>query len=311
MAKSTEMMSRFGGNVAESIGANRQGGAGPVPVAPPARNTGVDRLRAGARIEVDRIIADPNQPRTEFDDEGLVRLAASLSEHGQIQPISVRWSEDHARYIVVAGERRWRASIQVGRKTIDAVILDGSRDESEILELQLIENCLREDLRPVEQAKAFRTLMDRNGWTGERLAEKLHISNPSVFRSLALLKLPSPVQDQVEAGKLAPSVAYEVSRIKGADEQAEVAERVIAEGLSRDETVEVVRRAKSRKLASKGGEATKAKPRKVTERAYRVGAGFRVTVECKRGLDDASIRAALREVLARIPAETEDDQVAA
>lgn len=311
MAKSTDMMSRFGGNVAESIGANRQGGAGPVTVAPPARNVGVDRLRAGAQIEVDRIIADPNQPRTEFDGEGLDRLAASLCEHGQIQPISVRWSEDHGRYIVVAGERRWRASIQAGRKTIDAVILDGSRDESEILELQLIENCLREDLRPVEQAKAFRTLMDRNGWTGEQLAEKLHISNPSVFRSLALLKLPAPVQDQVEAGKLAPSVAYEVSRIDDADEQTEVAERVIAEGLSRDETVEVVRQAKDRKPASKGRGAAKAKPRKVTERAYRAGAGFRVTVECKRGLDDASIRAALLEVLAQIPAETGDDQVAA
>ena len=133
------------------------------------------------------------------------------------------------------------------------MILDGSRDESEILELQLIENCLREDLRPVEQAKAFRTLMDRNGWTGEQLAEKLHISNPSVFRSLALLKLPTPVQDQVEAGKLAPSVAYEVSRIEDAAEQAEVAERVIVEGLSRDQTVEVVRQAKARKPAARAG----------------------------------------------------------
>jgi ParB family transcriptional regulator, chromosome partitioning protein len=311
MAKSTDMMSRFGGNVAESIGANRQGGGGPAVVAPPSRNVGVDRLRAGAQIEVDRIIADPNQPRSEFDEDGLDRLAASLREHGQIQPISVRWSEAHDRYIVVAGERRWRASIQAGRKSIDAVILDGSRDESEILELQLIENCLREDLRPVEQAKAFRTLMDRNGWTGEQLAEKLHISNPSVFRSLALLKLPTPVQEQVEAGKLAPSVAYEVSRIEDATEQAEVAKRVIVEGLSRDQTVEVVRQSKARKPAEKGRGATKVKPRKTTERAFRTEAGPKVTVEFKRGLDGPTALAAILEVADRLRAELGDDEVAA
>jgi ParB family transcriptional regulator, chromosome partitioning protein len=311
MAKSADMMSRFGGNVAESIGANRQGGGGPAVVAPPARNVGVDRLRAGAQIGVDRIIADPDQPRTEFDEEGLDRLAASLREHGQIQPISVRWSEASGRYIVVTGERRWRASVKAGRKTIDAVILDGTRDESEILELQLIENCLREDLRPVEQAKAFRTLMDRNGWTGEQLAEKLHISNPSVFRSLALLKLPAPVQDQVEAGKLAPSVAYEVSRIDDAAEQAEVAERVIVEGLSRDQTIEAVRQAKARKPASKGRGGAKAKPRKSTERAFRTEAGPKVTVEFKRGLDGPTALAAVLEVADRLRAELGDDQVAA
>ena len=240
MAKDRDLLNRFGSNLAESMGANRtpqpdeRAGRSPAPVAP-SRHEGCSRLRSAAEIEVDRITADPNQPRTEFDPDAIDRLAESLKSHGQLQPISVRWSEDMGRYLIVTGERRWRAAVQAGRPTISAVILDGQHTDAQILEMQLVENCLREDLRPVEQARAFQTLMECNGWSAARLAEVLHLTGATVSRALALLELPYTVQEQVDHGELAPSVAYEVSKIADPVEQAEVAAQIVAEDLTRDQ----------------------------------------------------------------------------
>ena len=153
------------------------------------------------------------------------------------------------RYLIVSGERRWRASMMAGRPTIAAVIVEGERTDSQILEMQLVENCLREDLQPIEQARAFRTLMDANGWSALRLGQALQMSESTVIKALALLDLPAAVQDAVESGQLAPSVAYEVSKLDDPDAQAEVAARVVAEGLSRAETVEAVREAASKPRA--------------------------------------------------------------
>src|SRR3954467_329357 len=167
MSKDKDLLSRFGANLAESMGAGRVSQAGKLSPAAPtstSRLDGTTRLRTGAEIAIDRISPDPKQPRTEFDPDAITRLAESLKTHGQLQPISVRWSEDMGRYLIVTGERRWRAATLAGRPTVSAVIIEDKRTESQILEMQLIENCLREDLRPVEQAKAFRALMDRNQW---------------------------------------------------------------------------------------------------------------------------------------------------
>lgn len=309
MAKMSDLMNRFGGNVAESMGAGRQGRGATAASTKSDPEDGTERLRSAVTIEVERIMPDPNQPRTDFDEGALERLAESLREHGQLQPIAVRWNDEVGRYLIVSGERRWRATLKAGRKTIDAVIVD-PRSESQILEIQLIENCLREDLRPIEQAKAFRTLMDRNGWTGDQLARTLHMSDASVFRALALLTLPNAVQGHVESGGMAPSVAYELSKIDAPEVQAEVAARVVAEGLSRAETVEVVRRASKPVKAGKG-RGGKAKVRKETERIIRTAAGPKVTVEYRRGLDVAAILAALEEATERMRAEAGEDQVAA
>jgi ParB family chromosome partitioning protein len=229
MAKMSDLMNRFGGNVAESMGAGRQSRGTATPCSEKADpDDGTERLRSAVTIEVERIMPDPNQPRTDFDEGALERLAESLREHRQLQPIAVRWNDEAGRYLIVSGERRWRATLKAGRKTIDAVIVD-PRSESQILELQLVENCLREDLRPIEQAKAFRTLMDRNGWSGDQLARTLHMSDASVFRALALLTLPDAVQGHVESGGMAPSVAYELSKLEEPDAQREVAARVVAD----------------------------------------------------------------------------------
>ncbi len=311
MSKDKDILSRFGANLAESMGAGRVAGAGEFAAAPgspamnaapgPNRHDGTARLKSAAEIDLDRIAPDPSQPRTDFDEPALVRLAESLRAHGQLQPISVRWSEAAGRYLIVAGERRWRASKIAGRRTIAAIVVEGDRGDSQIFEMQLIENCLREDLRPIEQARAFQALMDRNAWTADRVAEVLHLSGASVSRALKLLDLPCTVQEAVESGALAPSVAYEVSKLADPTAQAEIAARVVAEDLSRAETVEVVRRATDRKAAdpkapgiAKGRGAASAKPK--TSRVLKA-AGYKITVENRRGVEDATLAAALIEIL--------------
>jgi ParB family chromosome partitioning protein len=307
MAKDKDILQRFGANLAESMGVSRPTSQAIPPASTMGKHDGVSRLRAAAEIEVGRIVADPSQPRTEFDPEAIARLAESLRTHGQIQPISVRWSDDMGRYLIVTGERRWRASILAGRPTIAAVILEGERTESQVLEMQLVENCLREDLQPIEQAKAFRTLMDRNDWTAARLAEALQLTGASVTRALALLDLPYTVQVAVAAGDIPASVAYEVSKLEDPEAQVEVAARVVAEGLSRAATVEVIRKAGR---ISKGRGATKAKSRKPTIQTIKTTTA-KVTVEFKRAVEPAEIAAALREALAKVEAEQGGDQVAA
>ena len=286
------------------MGANRtptgQGGSSPSTSSGPSRHDGITRLRSAVEVEVDRITPDPSQPRSEFDPDAVSRLARSLETHGQLQPISIRWDDPSGRYVIVTGERRWRASREAGRKTIAAVIVEGERSDAQILELQLIENCIREDLKPIEQAKAFRTLLDRNGWTASRLAEALHLNPATVSRALSLLDLPTPVQDAVDAGQLAPSVAYEVSKVPDRDEQASLAAEAVAGRLNRDDVAQAVRQRKPR--PTKGG---KPKERKPTSRTFRSSNGCKLTIEHRRGLDPSLIADALAEILRQLspPAE--------
>ncbi len=227
MSKENDLLNRFGANLAESMGANRVSKAAAPAVARPDRSDGTDRLRSAVEIEVDRVLPDPNQPRTEFDAEAIARLADSLKEHGQLQPISVRWSEDMGRYLVVTGERRWRASVMAGRHTIAAVVIEDDKTDSQILEMQLIENCLREDLQPIEQARAFRTLLDRNGWSAVRLAKALSLNNSTIIRALSLLDLPEAVQGRVESGELAPGRPRAAANKGRGAKPRKVTERII------------------------------------------------------------------------------------
>jgi ParB family chromosome partitioning protein len=208
--------------------------------------------------------------------------------------------------VIIAGERRWRAAARAGLKTMTCVIHDGPIAPAELLTLQLVENMLREDLKPIEQARAFRTLMDLNGWTLRQLAAELAIDHSGVVRALALLELPTDVQAHVERGDLPPATAYEVSKLEDPAAQAELAARVVAERLSRAETVKAVHRAPGR-AKGKG----KPKPRKVTSQTFRTSAGPRVSVEFGRGLSPELTRAALAEVLGRLDAEAATEQVAA
>lgn len=316
MKSAEDLRARIGGNMRESMGAHRPASApspGPAFHGETAKYRGASRLRDALAVELGRIIPDGDQPRKEFDPGPLEDLAASLRVRGQLQPIRARYDAGADRWVIVAGERRYRAAIIAGLSSLMVIEAKGPADPDEILEDQLVENCLREDLKPVEQARAFRALIDRRGWSYRQLSEHLHVAPASVTRALALLDLPEDLQGRVEAGELAPSVAYEVSRLEGRDEQRALAERVVSEDMSRAEAVEVVRQAAGRSTVKRGqaGKGRGAKSRKVTERVIRTTLGSRVTVENRKGLDGAAIRAALRQALDLVEAELADDQDAA
>jgi ParB family chromosome partitioning protein len=241
---------RLGGNIAESMGSSSSGSGGPLPTPAhgvPARYDGVTRPKDVLTIPVAKLNPDPDQPRREFDEEDLRRLAESLKSRGQLQPIRTRWDGVGDRWVIVSGERRWRAAVMAGLPTLACVEVKGEPTPDEILEDQVIENCLREDLKPLEQAHAYRALMERRGLSGRQLAETLHVSHMAVNRALALLELPTAVQEQVEQGGLTPSAAYEVGKIADPTIQAEVAKAAATEGLTRAEVTELVQAVKAKR----------------------------------------------------------------
>jgi ParB family transcriptional regulator, chromosome partitioning protein len=309
MKSADDLKARLGAHMKESMGGPRpSGAAGPLPApgafhGETARAQGIARIKDAFAIELDRIAPDPDQPRKEFDPDALAELAASLKARGQLQPIRVRWDEGLARWVIISGERRYRAALLAGLPTLACIEARGPLTPDDVLEDQLVENCLREDLKPVEQARAFKALIERRGWSYRQLGETLNIAPASIARALALLDLPADVQGQVEAGTLAPSVAYEVSKIDDPAAQRSVAGRIVAEDLSRAEAIEAVREVSGPIRVRSKGRGAKAKPRKVTSRTLRTSAGCKVTVEHRRGVDDAMLLAALREAV--VEAEVE------
>jgi ParB family transcriptional regulator, chromosome partitioning protein len=253
MAKTDEIRRAMGANIAESMGQGvPQAEAIPSEsmgvAAVPVRFQGVARLKDFAMIAVDRIGPDPDQPREQFDPEALKLLAESLKTKGQIQPIKVRWDESRGQYVILVGERRWRAAQMAGLETVACQIHEGPLSGTELLCLQLVENCLREDLKPVEQARAYKKLIEANSWSTRQLATELALSQSAVVKALALLDLPGPVQERVEQGELPPSVAYQIARLDDPDTQAKLAERAVAEKLTGEDVEADV---KARKVGAK------------------------------------------------------------
>ena len=216
--------------------ASLHSGDGPDPEA------GVDTFSNAVEVNLDRVEPDPDQPRQVFDAAKLDRLASSLREYGQIQPITIRYRRDLDRYLIVAGERRYRACQLADLPTIKAVILDENTPGDRIAALQIIENLEREDLSPIEQARGFARLKAINGGSFQALADLLGYSQASVVKSVKLLELPEAVQGLVESGQIAASVGYEATRIPDPAVQVAVAERIVAEQLTRPEAIEVINR---------------------------------------------------------------------
>jgi ParB family chromosome partitioning protein len=226
----------------------------------PARLQGVAKSKNAIEVPVDKIQPDPDQPREEFEAEALERLAESLKAKGQLQPIRVRWDEGRGVYVIIMGERRWRAAVMAKLPVMTCVVHEGALDPGEQLALQLVENALREDLRPVEQAKAYRKLMDMHNWSGNRLAKELAIDQAAVSRALALLDLPAAVQAKVDSGELATRTAYEIGKLDDAAEQLALAERAAAREISRDQVQATV---KARKIGKPASAATPSPRREI------------------------------------------------
>lgn len=202
-------------------------------------------------IPIEQLHPNPNQPRRQFTDADLQDLAASIREKGVLQPLIARPMADRSgHYEIVAGERRWRAS-QIAQ-IHEVPVLVRSLDDTEVLEVAIIENIQRADLNPIEEAMAFRQLMERFGHTQERLAEALSKSRSYIANLLRLLNLPSGVQDLVVGGQI--SAGHARALITADDPQA-LAQQVVAKGLSVRETEELARSASGKAAPKRGGAA--------------------------------------------------------
>ncbi len=182
-------------------------------------------------IRVSDIEPNPDQPRKTFDEAELSSLSASIAEYGLLQPILVAESGILAgTYRIIAGERRWRASMMAGLDEIPCVIFDG--DELAAAQVALVENIQRSDLNPIEEAMGYRTLLERFGMTQENLALKMGKSRPAIANTMRLLDLPEAVLPLVAEGKLSAGHARTLLGLNDASLIPELAERAIEEGLS-------------------------------------------------------------------------------
>ena len=168
-----------------------------------------------------------NQPRKRFDDEALADLAASIEEHGIIQPLTVRRLST-GYYQIVAGERRWRAAKLAGRDKVPVVIIEA--DDRKVMELGLIENLQREDLNPVEEAEGYLALLTDFGLTQEELAKRMGKSRPAISNALRLTALPPSVREMLVEGTITAGHGRAVLMVEGEQAQAAFAQKIVEEG---------------------------------------------------------------------------------
>jgi ParB family transcriptional regulator, chromosome partitioning protein len=202
--------------------------ASPTPAAP-----------AGAQdLAMDSIIANANQPRKSFDNAALHELAESLKRTGVLQPIVVR--RYGQQFQIVVGERRWRAAQMAGLARIPAVVREAS--DAETLELALVENLLREDLNPMEEAEAYQRLLTEFAWTQEELGQRVGKDRSSVANCLRLLKLPELIQADLRAGRLTMGHARALLSLPSPGDQLKLREEILAHSWSVRTTEEGVQR---------------------------------------------------------------------
>jgi ParB family transcriptional regulator, chromosome partitioning protein len=219
-------------------------------IPPSAATTAPPEAVGGGALElpVDEIVANPYQPRTHFDDEAIQELAASIRATGVLQPILVRRNSGAGGYQLVAGERRLRASIIAGVKRIPAIVKDVA--DREMMELSLVENIQRENLNPIEEAKAYQTLVRELGLTHDQVSERVGKQRVSITNSLRLLGLPEEVQEMVSRETLSAGHARALLAIDKAGDQLAAARYVQSKGFSVRRTEAFVRR-KLRRMHSR------------------------------------------------------------
>ena len=209
-------------------------------------------------LPLDDIAPNHRQPRTEFDDEALDALAASIKAVGVLQPVVVRQKQDGG-YELIVGERRWRAARRAGLDRIPAVVREAG--EEDMLRDALIENLHREDLNALEEAAAYRQLLEDLGMTHEQLAERVGRSRAAITNALRLLGLTGTVQKRIATGAITAAHGRALAGLVEPESQERVAQRIVAQNLSVRQTEELVRQ-----LVSSGAGVTVRAARSRVER---------------------------------------------
>jgi ParB family chromosome partitioning protein len=254
----------------------------------------------GERIPVESLLPNPQQPRRAF--QAIDELVASIKEVGILEPLLVRRGPEG--YQIISGERRYRAAVDAGLPEVPCIVLDV--DEAQVLAIALIENLQRQDLSPFEEAEGLRALVDRFSYTHEEVARKIGKSRSSVTETLALGDIPAPLRDRLdEAGVTTKSILLEVARTEHPAEQAALVDRIVQEGLTRDQ-LRALRRGGEDDAADDAGEPeavadeTPAESREPQGRriTYRSGTGITLTLYLNRSeITVADIQQTLREAI--------------
>ncbi|HQA60644.1 MAG: ParB/RepB/Spo0J family partition protein [Tepidanaerobacteraceae bacterium] len=233
-------------------------------------------------IDIKKIVANEKQPRRGFDESKLEELADSMKQHGVLQPVILRKKGN--KYELVAGERRWRAAAKAGIEKIPAIVRE--LNDSDVMEIALIENLQREDLNPIEEAMAYKSLMDDFGLTQEELSKRVGKSRSQIANTVRLLNLDKEIQDLVYENKLTAGHARALLSIQDSKERLKLANMISKEALSVRQTEQLVK-----KLVDERSKAKKHKPKEinpviidVTERLQRtLGTRVKIKGNEKRG----------------------------
>jgi ParB family chromosome partitioning protein len=254
-----------------------------VAVAEPTQGA---RTPAERRIPVEQIEPNPNQPRRHFNDGQLADLANSIREKGVIQPLIVRPAPGQVdRFQIVAGERRWRAAQMAQLHDLPVLVRD--LDDTEVLEVAIIENIQRADLNPVEEAAGYRQLMDRFGHTQERLAEALGKSRSHIANLLRLLSLPSEVQAYLADGRLS---AGHARALIPTEDPLKLARIVVDKGLSVRDTEKLAKSGSAMPRAPRSeGSSEKDADTRALEQDLSANLGMKVVVSHDAGKENGII----------------------
>jgi ParB family chromosome partitioning protein len=267
-----------------------------IPGSSPAERRGV------LTLGVEEIRPDKHQPRRHFDEGNIAELAESIKAKGMLLPLIVRRAHDG--YVLVAGERRWRAAQKAGLRDVPAMVREVS--EKEAFELALIENIQREDLNPIEEAEAYQRLIEEHGLTQEELAARVGKERPTVANALRLLRLPDAIKEAIVAGQLSMGHARALLAIPDEGDLRKAAEKVIAEQLSVRAAEALVQRVKSKRGPKEKRDEGSIQVRHLVEKLQRK-LGARVELKDKGGSGTLEIRygtlAELDRILAGILGE--------
>ena len=224
--------------------------------------TATQSTKSTVLLSIDKIRPNPNNPRRSYDENALAELAASIATHGLIQPIRVRAAEQGG-YIIVCGERRYRASQKAGLDTIPAYIR--TADDENVMEMALIENIQREDLNSVEIALAYQHLIEQYDLTQERLSERVGKKRTTIANYLRLLKLPAPIQMALQNKQIDMGHARALVTLGDPKLQVKIFEEILEQGYSVRKVEEIVKSLSEGEAVKSGGRKIAPKRAKLPE----------------------------------------------
>ena len=264
--------------------------------APEQKDGGTAQAGGIEYIDINDIKPNSNQPRKTFDEDKLQELAASIEEHGLIQPVVLR--KVKRGYEIVAGERRWRAARIIGIREIPCIVKELSDEENMLL--AIIENMQREDLNPIEEAEGISQMIDAYGLTQEQVSKSVGKSRPYIANSLRLLTLAAPVRRYVSEGELSAGHARALAVIKDEDKQISLAEAAVKQGLSVRQIEKLAQETKTGRTKKKANTAAKSPDVRRVEEDLKEVLGTKVNLNQKGKKGKIEIEFYSREDLERL-----------